>query len=88
MIEWAKYRLNGLYFTAFGRNGVVERFPRFCPDGHPLGPDTVLVGSYPCLCAGRPHRTWRCWACDSAQVDSVWVWPPCIHHPEWTAWVL
>jgi hypothetical protein len=70
------------YFAPFGENGVVERVPSFCPLGHRLHADTVLIAAHPCLCAGAVHRTWRCWAC-----DSVWVRPACARHPEWFAWL-
>jgi hypothetical protein len=64
------------------RAGVlVEHAPVACPQGHRLGPSTCLVGTHPCLCAGRPHRTWRCRAC-----DACWVWPACVERPEWVAW--
>ncbi len=82
MIEWRRYHLDRRYFGPVGENGVVERSPTWCPIGHALGQDTVLVASHPCLCAGHPHRTWRCWAC-----DAVWVWPPCVHHSDWVPWV-
>jgi len=81
MIEW-NGGLDARYFVPFGEHGVLERFPSRCPLNHRLGPDTVLIAAHPCLCAGRGHRTWRCWRC-----DSVWVWPPCARHPEWHPWV-
>ncbi len=61
--------------------GLVELAPDHCPHGHPFGPQKVLVGSQPCLCAGVPHRTWQCVEC-----QSVLVWPACEFHPHWTAW--
>jgi hypothetical protein len=88
MIEQNRYGLDDRYYWRTGENGVAERFPEFCPLGHPLGADTVLISSSPCLCAGRPHRTWRCWVCDGTADASVWVWPACVHHPEWTPWAL
>lgn len=39
-----------------------ESAPTRCPNGHPLGPNTVLVGALPCLRhpPATVHRTWRC----------------------------
>lgn len=41
--------------------------PKLCPNGHPLGPRQVLVGTQQCAtCAGDglgPHRTFSCRAC-------------------------
>jgi len=69
------------WFTAHGRHGMVERRPICCPQGHPFGPDLLLVAAHPCTCVTRPHRIWRCWAC-----DQVWVRPPCRLHPDWVGW--
>ena len=43
----------------------VGRHPRVSPDGHPLGPGTVVVGWYARDCVeGRAgHRTYWCWTC-------------------------
>ena len=38
--------------------------PTRCPNGHPLGPNRVLVGHQPCLGHGGGHTTWACRACD------------------------
>ncbi|MET3806472.1 hypothetical protein ABIB25_003487 [Nakamurella sp. UYEF19] len=81
MIEWERYQVDRRYFTATGKHGVIERFPTICPNGHPLGPDTMLVAAHPCLCISHGHRIWRCWTC-----DAVWTRPPCSRHPEWTPW--
>lgn len=61
--------------------GVVELAPSRCPNGHALGPQRVLVGTQPCLCAGMPHRTWHCVTC-----TTVLVWPRCEYHPHWVPW--
>ncbi len=60
---------------------VVELAPSRCPAGHGLGPQRVLVGTQPCLCAGMPHRTWQCVTC-----AVVMVWPRCELHPHWVEW--
>ncbi len=60
---------------------LVERSPTHCPVGHPLGPNQVLVGTQPCLCAGLVHRTWQCVRCKAVQ-----AWPACVTHPQWTLW--
>ncbi|MFD3427251.1 hypothetical protein [Nocardia fluminea] len=40
------------------RNGRwTEPAPRYCPNGHRLGPGQVLVGAVPCLRSGGHHRT-------------------------------
>lgn len=46
--------------------------PKFCPRGHQLGPNRMLVGHQPCagLC-GRGHMTWECMACYTTT-----YWPP------------
>ncbi len=61
--------------------GIVELAPSHCPRGDPLGPQQVLVGSQPCMCAGVPHRTWQCVRC-----SVVMVWPRCTEHPQWVEW--
>src|SRR6476619_385625 len=38
--------------------------PTRCPNGHPLGPNEVLVGRQACLGHGGGHTTWTCRACD------------------------
>jgi len=60
-----------------------ESAPTRCPNGHPLGPNTVLVGALPCLChpPATVHRTWRCTACDACMTR-----PACSRNPEWTVW--
>uniref|UniRef100_UPI003F498D67 hypothetical protein n=1 Tax=Actinokineospora sp. CA-119265 TaxID=3239890 RepID=UPI003F498D67 len=49
--------------------------PDRCFDGHPLGPNRVLVGWSPCSCPGSEyggHRTWTCRAClDAADRDTA-----------------
>jgi hypothetical protein len=60
---------------------MVELAPSRCPAGHPFGPEKVLVGTQPCLCAGLAHRTWQCVRC-----SAVLVWPACVHNPNWVEW--
>ncbi len=38
--------------------------PTRCPNGHPLGPNQVLVGHQACLGHGGGHTTWTCRTCD------------------------
>jgi hypothetical protein len=45
---------------------VVEVAPAECPNGHPFGPNRVVVGWLPCQCVedGRGgHRTYYCREC-------------------------
>jgi hypothetical protein len=44
---------------------VVEVAPEHCPNGHPLGPGTVVVGWHPCQCVEghSGHRTYWCRTC-------------------------
>lgn len=46
------------------KGGWIESAPEFCPVGHPLGPNRVLVGSTVCHCKYGRHRTHRCRQCD------------------------
>src|SRR6476619_4480633 len=40
--------------------------PRRCPNGHPLGPNQVLVGHVACLGhGGGGHTSWHCRTCDA-----------------------
>jgi hypothetical protein len=40
--------------------------PSRCPNGHPLGPNQVLVGHVACLGhGGGGHTTWHCRTCDA-----------------------
>ncbi|MBM4657350.1 hypothetical protein GS640_17790 [Rhodococcus hoagii] len=42
----------------------IERAPKLCPNGHPLGPGKVLVGWFACACTERGgHRTYDCLTC-------------------------
>src|SRR5262245_39158811 len=44
----------------------ITRPPRRCPNGHPLGPNQVLVGHVACLGhGGGGHTSWHCRACDA-----------------------
>lgn len=82
MPDWERYRLDPRYYLPTGRAAVTERAPPTCPNGHPLGPDRVLVGNHPCVkCTGSSHRTWRCREC-----DACWIWPACIDKPDWPEW--
>jgi len=36
------------------------RPPQRCPNGHPITPGRVLVGSIACACGERRHLTWLC----------------------------
>jgi hypothetical protein len=38
----------------------ITRPPARCPNGHPLGPNQVLVGHQACLGHGGGHTTWTC----------------------------
>ncbi len=64
-------------------SNMKESAPTRCPNGHPLGPNTVLVGALPCLChpPATGPRTWRCTACDACMTR-----PACSRNPEWTVW--
>jgi len=47
---------------------LAEIAPEHCPNGHPFGPNRVLVGWAPCSCPGTArgrggHRTYSCRAC-------------------------
>jgi len=44
MRDWERYRLDRRYYMPTGRAAVTERAPPTCPNGHPLGPDRVLMG--------------------------------------------
>jgi hypothetical protein len=40
--------------------------PSRCPNGHPLGPNQVLVGHVACLGhGGGGHISWHCRTCDA-----------------------
>ena len=59
-------------FYQFNEAGnMKESAPTRCPNGHPLGPNTVLVGALLCLChpPATVHRTWRCTACDACMTQ-------------------
>ncbi|MCH9730147.1 MAG: hypothetical protein K0U84_10835 [Actinomycetia bacterium] len=43
--------------------GWVTLAPTYCPNGHPLEGNRVLVGHMACL-AHRGHITWTCCACE------------------------
>lgn len=45
----------------------IERAPKHCPNGHPLGPRRMLVGWVPCTCTpdATGHRTYQCRRCDA-----------------------
>jgi len=62
------------------RNGMqsVERSPRTCPNGHPLGARRVLVGWVPCDCISGAggHRTYECRKCGVTIVRPPHVGPP------------
>ena len=47
------------------RMAVVEVAPERCPNGHPLGPGTVVVGWHTCQCVEghSGHRTYYCRTC-------------------------
>lgn len=50
----------------------VEPRPRTCQRGHPLGPNTVLLGWDGCQCTpAGGHRSWSCRTCRDVQ-----TWPP------------
>ncbi|MFD4438963.1 hypothetical protein ACFWPK_04195 [Nocardia sp. NPDC058519] len=53
------------------RGGWARPSPVACPNGHPLGPGQVLVGTLACLDAGGLHRLWTCRRC-----GTVVYWPP------------
>jgi len=44
----------------------ITRPPARCPNGHPLGPNQVLVGHVACLGhGGGGHTSWHCRKCDA-----------------------
>src|SRR5262245_19801280 len=44
----------------------ITRPPSRCPNGHPLGPNQVLVGHVACLGhGGGDHPSWHCRTCDA-----------------------
>ena len=44
----------------------VTEAPTRCPNGHPLGPNQVLVGHVACLGhGGGGHTSWHCRTCDT-----------------------
>lgn len=44
----------------------ITKAPKRCPNGHPLGPNQVLVGHVACLGhGGGGHTTWHCRTCDA-----------------------
>jgi hypothetical protein len=43
----------------------ITRPPARCPNGHPLGPNQVLVGHVACLGHGGGHTSWHCRVCDA-----------------------
>ena len=44
----------------------ITRLPSRCPNGHPLGPNQVLVGHVACLGhGGGGHTSWHCRICDA-----------------------
>lgn len=48
------------------RGQWTEHAPTHCPNGHPLGPNQVLVGHAPCSAQHRGgHRTWICRTCNT-----------------------
>jgi len=66
-----------------------------CPTGHPLGPNTVLVGALPCLChppntvlvgalpclCHPPATVHLTWRCTAC--DACMTRPACSRNPEW-----
>jgi hypothetical protein len=44
--------------------GWITHPPTRCPNGHPLGPNHVLVGHVACFGHGGGHTTWACRVCD------------------------
>jgi hypothetical protein len=45
--------------------------PSQCPNGHPLGPNQVLVGHVACLGhGGGGHTSWHCRTCDAVASSS------------------
>jgi len=44
----------------------ITHLPSRCPNGHPLGPNQVLVGHVACLGhGGGGHTSWHCRTCDA-----------------------
>lgn len=56
----------------------IERAPTRCPNGHRLGPRTVLVGWVPCDCTpgAGGHRVYTCRSCDVTIGRPPHVGPP------------
>src|SRR6478736_605632 len=66
--------LGELVQTTAGR--WITRPPSRCPNGHPLGPNQVLVGHVACLRhGGGGHTSWHCRTC-----DAVTLGPPMNTH--------
>jgi|SRR5258705_12686949 len=42
----------------------ITRPPARCPNGHPVGPNAVLVGHRACVGHGGGHTTWNRRTCD------------------------
>jgi len=56
--------LGDLVQTTAGR--WITRPPTRCPNGHPLGPNQVLVGHVACVGhGGGGHVSWHCRTCDA-----------------------
>ena len=48
------------------RGQWITQPPSRCPNGHPLGPNRVLVGHVACLGhGGGGHTSWHCITCDA-----------------------
>ncbi len=81
MLTPRDFGLSARHYRVQGQQ-LAEAMPARCPNGHPLGTDTVLIGNHPCVaCTGTGHRTWRCREC-----DACWIWPACVHRPQWPEW--
>jgi hypothetical protein len=50
-----------------GVNRWIIEPPTHCANGHPLGPNQVLVGHEACLGHGGGHTTWTCRLCDHTE---------------------
>jgi len=72
--------LGDLAQTTDGR--WMTRPPSRCPNGHPLGPNQVLVGHVACLgYGGGGHTSWHCRTC-----DAVAYGPPLNTHCQRGGW--
>lgn len=54
--------IDGRFYRLGPAGELIELAPKLCPNGHPLGPGTVLVGSR----GATGSRTWTCQRCGAS----------------------